>query len=180
MQSDHLDSSTQFIYTCISIDEIINCCKQNGVDFNYALHRWYNFNCARIHEEIFIKNGAIKEQNLYHKKIDFYLFDVPFDLKATYFPKAINDATSYDLKKRDGKNNLILWLYANQSKQGRFHMENRLFIVCENLESKSDFNTIEDKVRQFIDFSKQKGLNTILLENKRIYSDIIWIPSEKQ
>jgi len=180
MQGNHLDSETKFIYKSSSIDEIKQHCKQHKVELNYALHRWYNFNCAKVHEDIFIKFGAKKEEDSFHKTIDFYLFDVPFDLKTTYFPKAIKDKTNYDLTNRTGKNNLILWLYSNQSKQGRFHLENRLFIVCENLESKSDFETIENKINQFVNYSKQNGFNKILFENKSIYSDIIWIPSENQ
>jgi len=180
MQSNYLDSATNFIYTSNSIDEIEQRCKQHNIELNYALHRWYNFNCAKIHEDIFIKFGAQKEQDLYHKTIDFYLFGVPFDLKTTYFPKAIKDRTNYNLTNRTGKNNLILWLYTNQSKQGRFHLGNRLFIVCENLECKSDFGTIENNVSLFIDYSKQNGFNKIDLKNKSVCSDIIWIPSKMQ
>jgi hypothetical protein len=179
MQTNCLDSTTRFIYKSNTIAEIEYYCAQYSVELNYALHRWYNFNCAKIHEEIFIKLGAIKESDSYHKTIDFYLFDVPFDLKTTYFPMAIKDKTNYSLTDREGKNSLILWLYANQSKQSRFHLENRLFIVCENLESKSNFETIEKRVKQFIDFSKQNGFNKIVIENKNICSDIIWIPNTK-
>ena len=99
----------------------------------------------------------------------------PFDLKTTYFPKAISDGINYDLASRQGKNNLILWFYRNQSKQGRFHLENRLFIVCEDLESKSNFDFIENRVKNFIQFSKENGFNKIQLDNKSVYSDIIWI-----
>jgi hypothetical protein len=175
MQNNYLDSATKFIYESDTIDAIKHHCKQYNIELNYALHRWYNFNCAKIHEDIFIKFGAQKEQDPYHKTIDFYLLDVPFDLKTTYFPKAIKAKSNYNLTSRNGKNNLIQWLYVNQSKQGRFHLENRLFIVCENLENKSDFDTIENKVKQFVDFSKENGFNKICFENKGIYSDIIWI-----
>ncbi len=176
MQNNDLDAATKFIYTSKNIDEIKTTCVIKNIDFNYALHRWYNFNCAQLHEHFFIKNGAIKEHDLYHKTIDFYLLDTPFDLKTTYFPKAIDEKKNYDLTSRNGKNNLILWLYNNQSKQGRFHLENRLFIVCEDLESKSNFEMIEEKVKNFIEFSEQNGFNKIQLNNKVVYSDIIWIP----
>ena len=179
MQTNYLDSATRFIYKSNTIAEIEQYCVQHSVELNYALHRWYNFNCAKVHEDIFIKFGAKKEQDAYHKTIDFYLFDIPFDLKTTYFPKAIKDKTKYDLTSREGKNNLIAWLYANQSKQGRFHLENRLFIVCENLKSKSDFEMIEERIGRFIDCSKQTGFNQVLIENKTICSDIIWIPNRE-
>ena len=187
MQTNCLDAETKFIYTCNSVEDIKTYCRQCNIDLkqrsavaNYALHRWYNFHCAKIHEDIFIKNGAKKEPDAYHKTIDFYLFDVPFDLKTTYFPKAIKNKTDYNPTNREGKNRLISWLYANQSKQGRFHLKNRLFIVCEDLKSKSDFEIIEERVSRFIDFSKRFGFNRIAIENKSIYSDVIWIPNRNK
>ena len=174
-QKDYLDAQTKFIYTADTIDEIRQHSTTNNVDFNYALHRWYNFNCAKIHEEFFILNGATKADDPYHKTIDFYLLDTPFDLKTTVFPKAIKDKSNYDLNNRIGKNNLIMWMYENQSKEGRFHLENRLFIVCSNMVKKSDFTQILRKIKSFIEFSKQNGFNILKINNKDLYSDIIWI-----
>lgn len=179
MQSNALDSATRFIYSSHSVDDIKTQCEANGADLNYALHRWYNFNCAKTHEEIFLKLGAKKEEDPYHKTIDFYLLDIAFDLKTTYFPKAIVERETYNQNRREDKDRLIRWLYENQSKEGRYHLENRLFIICENLESKSNFNTIEIKVNNFIEYSKHNGLNKIEIEGKTIYSDIIWISDEK-
>lgn len=174
-QNNKLDASTKFIYTCKTLEELRSNSIQIGIDFNYALHRWYNFNCAKIHEDFFIQNGAVKEKDFYHKTIDFYLFNTPFDLKTTYFPKAIRAVKEYDLNSRKGKNNLIRWLYENQSQQGRFHLENRLFIVCTDLASKSNFEKIETNVKNFILFSKENGLNKIHLNHKEVCSDLIWI-----
>lgn len=176
MQNNYSDSKTKFIYTSDTIEEVRYYSEKNRVDFNYALHRWYNFNCAKLHEEIFIKYGAIKEVDIYHKTIDFYISGIPFDLKTTYFPKAIKDISHYDLKKRSGKNNLIKWLYENQSKQGRFHLENRLFLVCEDLVSKSNFVLIEEKIKNFIEYSQTNGFNELQLDNSKIvFSDIILV-----
>jgi len=174
-QKDAGDAQTKFIYSAETIDEVREHCVKNNVDFNYALHRWYNFNCAKMHEDFFIQNGAIKENNTYHKTIDFYLFETPFDLKTTVFPKAIKDKSSYDLNSRIGKNNLIKWMYENQSTEGRFHLENRLFIVCSDMIKKSDFDQIQRKIKSFIAISKQDGFNTIKINNKDLCCDIIWI-----
>ena len=175
MQNNDFDAKTKYIYRCKTVDEVkANSAGNNDIQ-NYALHRWYNFNCAKLHEDMFIAFGAMKEDDEYHKTIDFYLFDTSFDLKTTYFPKKIADKENYDLKKRIGKNKLIFWLYENQSKQGRFHLENRLFIICEDLKSKSNFSLIEEKIKNFIDFSKQNGFNKISLNDKIICSDIILI-----
>ena len=174
-QKDVKDAQTKFIYSAETIDEVREQCAINNVDFKYALHRWYNFNCAKMHEDFFIQNGAVKENNPYHKTIDFYLFETPFDLKTTVFPKAITDKSSYDLNNRIGKNNLIKWMYENQSTEGRYHLENRLFIVCSDMIKKSDFVQIQNKIKLFIEFSKQYGFNIIEIKNKNLCSDIIWI-----
>ena len=176
-QSNDEDAKTKFIYTSDTIDEIRKHSERNDVNFNYALHRWYNFNCAKIHEQLFIDNGAKQEPDTYHKTIDFYLFDIPFDLKTSVFPKAISDRTNYSLSDRKGKNNLIDWLYKNQSKQQRFHLANRLFLVVESIEDKSKFEEIEQKIKAFISYSKANGFNKIKLNGRGIYSDIIYIPN---
>ncbi|MDR1653196.1 MAG: hypothetical protein LBS01_06035 [Prevotellaceae bacterium] len=172
-QNNDLDSLTKFVYYIDSLDFIITLCHKKEIDLNYALHRWYNFQCAQYHEEFFCKNGAIKETNPKHLTIDFYLNNIPFDLKTSVFPKKFRQ--SVDLSRRNDKNELIKWLYANQSAQSRQHFENRLFIVCEDLQGKSNFALIEKKIKTFLDYSFQKGFNKILINNKLIYSDVIWV-----
>ena len=174
-QNNDLDAQTKFIYTADTVDEIRKHSANDHVVFNYAIHRWYNLNCAKMHENFFIENGAVKEDDLYHKTIDFYLFEIPFDLKTTVFPKKNKDKPNYDLNTRIGKNNLIEWMYENQSKEGRFHLENRLFIVCSDMKKKSDFTQIRRKIKSFIEFSKQHGFNTVKINGKDLCSDIIWI-----
>ena len=174
-QNNESDYQTNFMYSCDTVEEVRQKSAQYNVDFNYAIHRWYNYMCSYFHEDFFIKYGAERERNCYHKTIDFFLFEVPFDLKTSVFPAAIKDRTNYDLSKREGKNNLIRWLYENQSKQGRFHLANRLFIVCETLSHKSDFEQVERKIKSFVDYSKTNGFNRIQIKDKIVSSDIIYI-----
>lgn len=174
MQNNNLDATTKFIYKIKTVKKLKSICEEQNIDFNYAIHRWYNFYCAKQHENIFIQLGAKKESNAYHKTIDFYLFDIPFDLKTTYFPNALKQGKlKYNVATRRGKNNLIQWLYTHQSKQSRFHLENRLFIICDDLISKSNFELIERNVKKFIEFASQNGINSIQINNKIVYSDII-------
>ncbi|TAE01827.1 MAG: hypothetical protein EAZ97_02990 [Bacteroidetes bacterium] len=173
-QNNVQDTNTKFIYHLHSVDDLLKICQEKQIDKNYALHRWYNFNCAKWHEFLFCQNPEVrKEEDNFHKTIDFYINNVPFDLKASPFPKKMRE--KLDLKKRKDKNKLILWFYQNQSKQGRQHFENRLFIVCNNLKSKSNFELIQQKIRTFIDYSNQNGFNKIQVNEQEICSDIIFI-----
>ncbi|MDR0340857.1 MAG: hypothetical protein LBH55_01115 [Mycoplasmataceae bacterium] len=181
-----MDNITKSIYLIKSFDEIEKIynnliADQYNIDdakniFNYIIHRCYNFNCSKICEDYFLKYGANNESNDKDKTIDFYLYNIPFDLKVTVFPqKLFNERYSYDLTSREGKNKLIQWMYANQSTEKRFHLENRLFIVCSKLDKKSDFEQIENKIKIFVDYFKQKPFNEIEIGREKLISDIIWV-----
>ena len=172
-QNDELDRLTKFVYEIDNLDFILTICNKKNIDTNYALHRWYNFQCAKYHEYLFCKNAAVKEENEHHKTIDFYINNVAFDLKTSVYPKKFKQ--NLDLSKRENKNELIVWLYKNQSSEGRQHFDNRLFIVCKNLASKSNFDLIEEKIKAFIDYSNKNGFNKIEINNRLIFSDVIWV-----
>lgn len=175
-QDNVRDRNTKFIYEVDTVEVLLRICEEKQIDKNYALHRWYNFNCAKWHEYLFCENPEVqKESNHFHKTIDFYINNVPFDLKASPIPKKINE--KLNLKKREDKNKLIRWLYENQSTQGRQHFDNRLFIICEDLKSKSYFELIKQKIRTFLDYANQHGFNKIEINRKEIFSDIIFITS---
>ena len=173
-QTNVQDKNTKFIYTVNNVTNLLNICEEKQIDRNYALHRWYNFNCAKWHEYLFCQNPEVrKEENDFHKTIDFYINHVPFDLKASPFPKNIKE--KWDLRKRTDKNKLIVWLYQNQSTEGRQHFDNRLFLICPTLKEKSNFDLIKQKIRAFLDYSNQNGFNKIQVNRTEIFSDIIFI-----
>jgi len=130
-QTDALDRRTSFIYNCRTIIEIDTQSKQgvlNSDEKIYALHRWRNFKrheawLSLLFEQI---SGIIRPENSYDKNRDL-IFPTPnhgllaFDLKVTRQPRAIGAEVS------DKK--LAEWFYSNQSRQGRFHLANRFFVV---------------------------------------------------
>ncbi|MGN5650739.1 hypothetical protein [Bacillus sp. Brlt_9] len=183
----------KIVFTAKTFSELENGCTQGpDMDFNYLVHRWFNFKTSDVIENIFCSyNIAEKEKNNKHKTIDFYLMDTPFDLKVSSFPKKFKMNRSAFRTEREYRNALIRWLYDNQSKERRNHEENRLFVVCkhqtgkdsqQNLFLKMDFNQIHSKIDSFLRYSgkqveqnKEPFNKVVLNSGKEVYSDIIII-----
>jgi hypothetical protein len=185
-QNDVYDSKTNFIYTTFSFDELlsqIDSCFKGEENyqtyFNYALNRYYNFWSAQGIEKIFTScPGVLPAMNSKDRLVDFTINGVTFDHKTSVYPAGYGIPFNEAKKK---PNQLIKWLYDNQSRERRYHLRNRLFIVlyssrsghwkmkCELLVLK---NIIEEYVRTF----DQKNLFTFSFEEGKItLSDIIWM-----
>ena len=54
----------------------------------YTLNSWYNHWTSILIEDIFKDHKSILPTVGLIKKIDFFIHDIPFDLKVTYFPEA--------------------------------------------------------------------------------------------
>ena len=179
-QGDDWDAKTKFIYSINYFEKLQNEIKHlsNGLK-NYALNRWYNFLSAKAIEYIFKCHPNVEaNKNIYDKQVDFILDGISFDHKTSIFPK--NFRKSYDHAIQN-KKELIVWLYQNQSKQGRMHFENRLFvIVCdryklEHWKLKAEILFLKQKIDFYIDNFKREHLTEIDYNNKSIFSDIIFI-----
>lgn len=183
-QNDIDDQKSNFIYKVDTVDDVIKMSNIYKIDYKYALHRWYNFKTSTYCEKVFVENGAIKEEDYKNKTKDIYINGIPFDVKLTVYPKKLPNHP-YDLKTRIGKNEMIKWMYKNQSQQGRKHMANRLFVVCdgnspyENLCLKSDIDKLEKKIKIYMDVVKKDGFNELVIVDNGIEyivkSDIICI-----
>lgn len=184
MQNNYNDYKSNFIYRVKTVDECIREAENNNIELQYVLHRWYNFVTSIHCEELFIECGAEKEEDLKNKEIDIYIDGVPFDVKLTVYPKALYNHP-YNLKTREGKNKMIEWMYEHQSQQGRKHLKNRLFIVCDGKEQynslclKSDFEQIKTKIQNFMQNIKINGFNEMIIIDGgikyKVISDIICI-----
>lgn len=185
MQNNYLDFKTNFIYNVYSFDELISICKDRCLDTTYVIHRWYNYHTSIACENFFIQYGCEHEKDLKNKLIDIYYKGIPYDVKLTVYPKAFESGINLDT--REGKDKLIRWLYKHQSQQGRKHLANRLFIVCESisgdynesLKLKANFQLLNEKIRNFVMYYSNRDLHTIEIEDfgnvYEVYSDIILI-----
>lgn len=186
-QNNSCDYKSNFIYNTYTFNELVEHAQANDVDFSYICHRWYNFHTSIECENIFINNGCIKESDTKNKEIDLYINDIPYDIKLSVYPaKYISNES---IESRTGKNDLIRWLYLNQSQQGRKHLANRLFIICkantpvnnpvENLMLKCRFDLIEPKIEQFLRYYQTRELNSLTIQDNeayyQVFSDVIYI-----
>lgn len=122
---------------------------------NYALRRWYNHHTHDQILQIFCAHPDVRvEANRKHSTIDFYLRDLPFDLKVSRFPRAYPATIE---SARQNPHQLALWQYENQSQQGRYHTGNRLFIVlhdqtqpAQTWQLRRDFETLQTLIEDFL------------------------------
>src|ERR671937_390864 len=138
VQDDRFDTLSRFVYRTRSAaavraraeqvaDELGTALGADRRGFvHYALRRWYCFWGARLAELLFLGHAGVRPGPPKHHEIDFTIDGVPFDLKTTEVPRAFAGPAEAWLSD-PGK--LAAWLYRNQSREGRFHTANRLFLV---------------------------------------------------
>lgn len=184
-QNNEYDRKTNFIYRIKSFSELL---ERIEIDFKekpdyedvfyYALNRWYNFKSGRALEKIFCSlPWVIASRNKCDKFIDFKIHGINFDLKTSVYPFLYPATLEYAM---EHKENLIKWLYENQSKQGRMHFHNRLFLILHSKEGehwklKAELVWLEEIIKEYhSNFDKNNLISLSFRGGSRIYSDIIW------
>ncbi len=144
----------------------------------YAMNRWYNFHSAKAVEAIFCTHPLVKpHQDEFHKEIDFYINELPFDHKTTVFPLGLNKDLNWAIHHTK---ELIQWLYDNQSAEQRHHCKNRIFIVLfdqngEHWKLKSELNLIKTAIDRYLEKWTPEQLITIEFPNQKVVADVIWV-----
>jgi len=184
-QNDRFDNLTNFVYNEPIFKNVLSEIKTrfagnkdlNDIS-NYALNRWYNFWSAFAVEKIFCTMPyvvpALDEKD---RLVDFTIQGAKFDHKTSVFPKNFPYKINEAIKKTD---ELIKWLYRNQSQQQRKHLKNRLFIVLYSSDGnhwhlKAEITWLQAVIERYmlgfnpdylLKFSFEPGVITI--------SDVIW------
>lgn len=178
-QTNELDAATNFIYTTYSFAKLQFITKGfDELTRNYAMNRWFNFWSARGVETIFAEHNLVKPYFLqYDKLIDFSLDGIYFDHKTSVFPKGFKKNIHYA---KQHTKELVEWLYANQSQQGRKHCKNRLFVVLynkigEHWKLKAEIELLRTAINNYLNTFKKEKLISLNIENNDIVSDIIWV-----
>ena len=189
-QNNHWDALSNFIYNIDNFDNLIIKIKSRFSEikseeisynelFNYSINRWYNFWSAMAVEKIFCSMpGVTPNKNEKDKLVDFSINGINFDHKTSIFPG--NYPNSFDFAKKH-PNDLIKWLYNNQSKQRRKHYKNRLFIILykkddlQHWKLKAEISWLKDYIINYIVNFDQDKLNKFYFNNNdESLSDIIW------
>ena len=184
-QNDQFDNVTNFIYHISSFEDLLKEIEtkfktgDNYQDyFNYTLNRWYNFWSAQCVEQIFCSLPGVKPAlDEKDKLIDFTINGVKFDHKTSVFPKNFPYKIEDAIKHTD---ELIMWLYKNQSQQKRKHMKNRLFIVLysrsgEHWKLKTEITWLKERIEKYMSgFNPDYLMKFEFEKGKTAISDIIW------
>ncbi|MBC8213636.1 MAG: hypothetical protein ISR90_02055 [Candidatus Marinimicrobia bacterium] len=179
-QSDNWDKQTNFIYKTYSFDSLLLKVKKYEKPlFNYSLNRWYNFWSAMAVENILATHQCvIPNRNSKDKLVDFTINEIPFDHKTSVFPKGFGQSFDYA---RNNKKELILWLYRNQSQEGRKHLNNRLFVVLydekenQHWKLKAEISLLKSAIDKYLKKLSHNDLVQLNFGDGLVLSDIIWI-----
>lgn len=184
-QNNYFDKLTNFVYRISSFEDVL---KEIEVQFrndkehqniaNYALNRWYNFWSAQAVEKIFCSLPNVKPAlDGKDRLVDFTIDGITFDHKTSIFPKNFPYTIDESIKRTD---ELIRWLYKNQSQQQRKHLKNRLFIVLysynyEHWKLKAEILWLKERIEQYMKgFNPHFLLKFPLEKNHETLSDVIW------
>lgn len=184
-QNDSFDKQTNFIYHIFLFEELLKEIdkrfkpeKDFDLYFNYTINRWYNFWSAQAVENIFCSLPNVKPAlDSKDRLVDFTIDGVSFDHKTSNFPKNFPYKIDEAIKKTD---ELINWLYKNQSQQQRKHLKNRLFVVLysadgEHWKLKSEIIWLKERIEKYMLGFNPNYLMKFNFENdKETLSDIIW------
>lgn len=176
-QNNILDNRTIFVYKCNTYQELQAHFRYSNltvIEINYASHRWRNLrrHDAWMYLLFSMIEGVTPNPVKRDSKCDFFLDHggdkKPFDLKLTRYPKSAPPDLS--------DNDLAMWLYQNQSKQSRFHLNNRFFVIGQPEQAlyieSSTRNTLSNFVKSAefniikIFFSDSQSANSIVLRQK--------------
>ena len=138
---------------------------------NYIFRRYFNYKTSKIAEEVFLLFNCCKEvSNKKDKEKDLYIHGIPFDLK---FSSKSNLNTFSHLEKQENKNQLIQWLYENQS-NCRMHFKNRIFLMVKDNYEKMNVERIFERVSEYIEeLSKKRRFNRVEVKSKNGRQEIV-------
>ena len=180
-QNDARDRPTNFIYDVRSWPDLLRRIDGEPESYqDYVVNRWYNAWSSKGAEELFCRHpGVVPAANYRDKEKDFSIRGIDFDLKLSVFPKGY----PYPIETaRHNPKTLINWLYANQSRQGRFHLRNRLFIICYSTEGpdhhwkiKAEIVLIRIAIGAYMMRFSPDRLIECQFDSGCALSDVIWV-----
>lgn len=133
----------------------------------YTLNSWYNHWTSIIIEDIFKDHNRVLPTVGLVKKIDFFINDIPFDLKVTYFPQELMNEK------------LKVLGYARER---QYLLEKCLKLeiqIDENTETNFLKSALEDYQQKITDFIKENSTDIEVLKQKCIELSITFINEQE-
>jgi hypothetical protein len=181
-QGDHWDRLSNFVYRVKTLRGVQRQARAkaqaeglNVESFEaYTVRRWFNHHTHDQILQMFLAHPEVEpEENRQHQTVDFYLRGIPLDLKISRFPQAYPESIEYA---QQNPHHLALWQYQHQSKQGRYHVGNRLFIVLHHAtqpeltwQLRRDFETLKKLIEDFLNRPILLGLRVTNQHTQQIY-----------
>lgn len=135
----------------------------NSAVRGYVLNSWYNYWSSVLIENIFKSHQSVLPTIGLVKSVDFFINDIPFDLKVTYFP------SEYLKLKRKGKGFPVELTFLKQQAK---------VSGIENISNYDKQYALETRMRDKNDEICQTALSTIKRQNKTIIKEAIDNPKE--
>ncbi len=185
-QNDLWDKQSNFIYEIknweLLKEKIAMVSSNHNLDkqdfFNYCSNRWYNFQSAMAVENIFAEFDGIEPSlNSRNRLLDFKLSGIDFDHKTSVYPKNFGKDLQFAMKNPE---ELISWLYQNQSTQQRQQFANRLFLIVyaedgQHWKLKAEISWLKGIIGAYLNSFKTDQLKKFEFQSgKTTLSDIIW------
>ncbi len=185
LQNNAFDQRTRFVYDERTWPGLLARLARHAAEpdyaalCDYAANRWYNHWSARAVEHFFSESARVTPaENARDRLKDFFLDGIPFDHKTSVWPRQYPGTLA---QAQADPADLIRWLYQNQSREGRYHTENRLFLVLHAPDGahwrlKADLFRLRAAIRAFL---AEPKLLTVSIETKNgrreITSAVIWV-----
>ena len=132
----------------------------------YTLNSWYNHWTSIIIEDIFKDHSSVLPTVGLVKKIDFFIHNIPFDLKVTYFPEQL----LAEKLKENG--------FGNELTELKKICKNLKIFVPDDLSTKELKLHLLNKIKEDQREDAKRFVTTLKEEKKRIISDAEKKPHE--
>ncbi len=132
----------------------------------YTLNSWYNHWTSILIEDIFKDHRAVLPTIGLIKKIDFFIHNIPFDLKVTYFPEAF-------MKER-----LKLYGYGVELTQIRKVCRELDIFIPKNLKDEALKNLLLKKLQESQRDKAREFISDLNLLKRKIINDSMENPNE--
>lgn len=181
LQNNTVDNKVN-IYTINGLVELMNkIMKLNKKEQDYILYRWFIYQTSKLDEEMFgVCDNVTPNPNVYSKDYDFKIDNIPFDLKSTKMSEQYR--VNYDriLKNPTA---LITHFYEEQSRERRFGLQNRLFLVYVSDKTPNNINHLrlnyDIKSQAIAEYCILFNSNDLFTYNEKYKSDIIFIKEDE-